>query len=659
TTTVEQELGAIGAVSMAGFSPLGVDVYNFPQRRINNTYQLADEVTWSRGNHTFAFGADLRRTELDSDLPRNSRPFVTFNSSPRLILANGVLRLPTATDPNPIVRAEDLAAFGAANNFFLTLSTASTNDTTNLRFNQINFYGQDSWRVNSRLNIHVGLRYEYNSPVSEANQTIENTFNDPALALAPGLRTFIAGRTRIYDPDRNNFAPRFGIATTVKPFGPERLTILRGGYGIFYDQILGAVASQSRNVYPTFLTMNFGGLTASTTPVTLSITNPARTFVAAGPNQFIPIQLPNTLNSYNPAIPLNVLIGLLNNNFPSALGATIPQRHLEMPMSQHYTFTVEQIVNRSLVLSAAYVGTQGRHLLRFTTPNQGPSSTIAPVSFNSFQLNLVQGSFQVPEILGIVRAPNRSVAGIGAVYQFETSANSHYNALQLEARARTRRSLSFRAAYTLSSAVDDVSDVFDLAGAFALPQNSLSFAGERGPANFDVRHRFTYGLIYDVPYSASHSAIVSLFTRGVQLASTGSFATGQPFTVNSAIDVNLDGNTTDRLNSTQGLVETGNRQQPLVLTTNDPLSLLAPFGQDGSISRNSFRSGNVLELNLAAYKDISWSKNTLRLKVEIFNLVNRANFGVPIRILEFPAFGSATNTITPGRRVEFGLKYSF
>ncbi|PWT90001.1 MAG: hypothetical protein C5B55_10400 [Blastocatellia bacterium] len=658
TTTVEQELGAIGAVSMAGFSPLGVDVYNFPQRRVNNTYQLADEVTWSKGNHAFAFGADLRRSELDSDLPRNSRPLVTFNSSPRLILNNGVLRLPTSTDPNPIVRAEDLAAFGAANNFLLTLDTATANDTTNLRFNQLNFYGQDSWRINSRLNIHVGLRYEYNTPVSEANQRIENTFNDPALALAPGLRSFIGGRTRIYDPDRNNFAPRFGIAATLKPFGPERLTILRAGYGIFYDQILGAVASQSRNVYPTFLTTNFGGLRASSTPVTLSMTNPARTFIAAAPNTFVPIQLPNTLNTYNPAISLSTLIGVLNTNFPSALGATIPQRHMEMPMSQHYGFTVEQIVNRSLVLSIGYVGTQGRHLLRFTTPNQGPSSTIAPVSFSAFQLNLVQGSFQVPEIDGMVRSPNRLVAGVGTIYQFETSANSHYNSLQLEARARLHRQLTFRTSYTLSSTVDDVSDVFDLAGAFVLPQNSLTFAGERGPANFDVRHRFTYAVIYEVPQPKNKSALVNIFTKGVQLASTGSFATGQPFTVNSSIDVNLDGNTTDRINTTQGLVQTGNRQQPLVLTTN-PLNLLAPFGQDGSIGRNTFRAGSVLELDLAAFKDISLAKNTLRFRVEIFNVTNRANFGIPVRILEAPGFGQATNTITPGRRIEFGLKYSF
>src|SRR6185295_2821012 len=79
------------------------------------------------------------------------------------------------------------------------------------------------------------------------------------LALIPGLRTFIGDRTQIFDPDRNNFAPRVGIAYSPDLFGANRTTVFRGGYGIFYDQILGAVVSQSRNVYPTYLTVDLAG----------------------------------------------------------------------------------------------------------------------------------------------------------------------------------------------------------------------------------------------------------------------------------------------------------------------------------------------------------------------------------------------------------------
>ena len=658
TSTVEQELGAIGQVSMAGFSPLGVDVFNFPQRRINNTYQVADELTWRRGSNTLVFGADVRRSELNSDLPRNSRPLVTFNSAPRLIAENGTFRLPAIGDPNPVVKAQDLAAFGAANNFFLTLNTQSADANISLRYYQLNFFGQSSWRPRSNLSLYFGLRYEYNTPVKEVNHRIENTFNAPELNLAPGLRQFIAGRNRIYDPDRDNLAPRVGFAYSTHPLGNARLTVIRAGYGVFYDQILGAIASQSRNVFPTFLTLNFGGLRASGGPTTLTLANPARTFLSLNQGGLVPIQAPGTLNQYNAQIPLDVLLRTLNTDFPSALGATFPARHLEMPMSQHYTLVFEQQLSSSLVLSVAYVGTQGRHLLRFTTPNLGPSSTVVPLSFSSFELTTTQGPVQVPEIQGIVKSANRPVAGIGAVNQFETTSSSHYNSLQLQARGRYRRYFTYQAAYTLSSAIDDVSDVFDLAGAFVLPQNSATSAGERGPANFDVRHRFSYNFVYDLP-APERGRLKDIF-GGVQIAGAGQLRTGQPFTVNSTIDVNLDGNLTDRLNTTDGLEVTGDRRQPLRLTTTNTLSLLAPFGQDGKVGRNTFRAGSVVELDLALSKKVQLSGNqSLTLRADIFNFPNRANFGIPVRFLEAPGFGQATNTITPGRRVQFELKYSF
>src|SRR6185369_1079764 len=143
-TSVEQELGLLGQVAVAGFSPLGVDVFNFPQRRVNNTYQIADDFSIKTARHNFVLGLDIRRSELNSDLPRNARSLATFNSAPRLILENGVLRFPTAGAPTPIVRGEDLAALGAASDFFLTLDRTGEEDAhINLRYYQLNFFGQD------------------------------------------------------------------------------------------------------------------------------------------------------------------------------------------------------------------------------------------------------------------------------------------------------------------------------------------------------------------------------------------------------------------------------------------------------------------------------------------------------------------------------------
>jgi hypothetical protein len=97
----------------------------------------------------------------------------------------------------------------------------------------------------------------------------------------------------------------------------------------------------------------------------------------------------------------------------------------------------------------------------------------------------------------------------------------------------------------------------------------------------------------------------------------------------------------------------------LILTA-DPATLLAPIGADGGIARNTFRAGGVVQLDLAASRRVHLSgAHTLLFRCEIFNLTNRANFGVPVRYLEAPAFGRATRTITPGRRVQFSLKYEF
>jgi hypothetical protein len=214
-------------------------------------------------------------------------------------------------------------------------------------------------------------------------------------------------------------------------------------------------------------------------------------------------------------------------------------------------------------------------------------------------------------------------------------------------------------AYTWSSARDDVSDVFDLAGAPALPQDSFTLSGEWGPANFDSRHRLTYAVIYDISELRQQSVLVRALFGRLQISGTGRMGTGQPFTVNSIFDVNLDGNLTDRLNSESGLVRTGNSQQPLQLTV-DPATLLAPVGSDGAITRNTFRAGGVVELDLAASKRVEISgAHALVVRLELFNFFNRANFGVPVRYLEAPAFGQATKTITPGRRLQFSLKYSF
>jgi len=353
----------------------------------------------------------------------------------------------------------------------------------------------------------------------------------------------------------------------------------------------------------------------------------------------------------------------INSSFPGGFGFTLPERKLKMPSAQHYSLTWEQELNPKTVLSMAYVGTLGRHLLRLTTPNLGPNAFLIPTTINvvSFQPNVVGvalGPGQLPAGNGV--SGGRPVNQAGSVAIYESSANSRYDSLQVQLRGRFRRATQYQFSYTLSKATDDVSDIFDLAGAPALPQNSLTFAGERGPANFDVRHRFAYSFVASLPALKNHATVLRALFGKVQVAGSGSFRTGQPFTVNSIFDVNLDGNLSDRLDNLNGLVVTGDRQQPLRLTATDPTSLLAPIGADGRIGRNTFRAGNVIELDLSLSKSLlTFRSQRLAFRVNVFNFINRSNFGVPVRWLGAAGFGQAPETITPGRRLQVSVKYSF
>ncbi|HEY9284982.1 MAG TPA: hypothetical protein VIP46_16125, partial [Pyrinomonadaceae bacterium] len=688
-------LGAVGQVNIAGFSPVGVDVFNFPQRRVNNTYQLADEMSVHAGNHTYVFGVDLRRSELNSQLPRNSRPLVTFAGAAEL-------------DPETLqftgdfIRPETLAAASAPTGVFQTLALRGE-QAIGLRYYQLNFYGQDTWRVRRDLLVSAGLRYEYNTPPREVNQRIERSFSDPLLAFVPGLQQFVGGRDQIFDPDRNNFAPRLSVAYSPDLFGRGDLsTVVRAGYGRFYDQILGAVVSQSRNVYPDYLTINFGGGGANLVgfeqnPATgqfeqrcpqfletrcqfelLLPANPLPNLLDPRRGSGVLLVQPGTLNQLNPALSFGQFVSVVNQIIrggdlappTSGFGATLPSRRMDTPSADHFSASFEQQFGTDLAVSVAYVGTRGRNLLRFTTPNLGPNTFVVLAGVGPAPALSGAGAVLEPAFFGFTLAPGsrptaeRFVGGrpspsAGAVFQFETTARSWYNSLQAQMRARLGRRFQGQLAYTYGKAIDDVSDVFDLAGASALPQDSFDLDSERGFANFDVRHRVSYHFIYDLPFFAGRPGLARFLLGGVQIAGTGSFHTGQPFTVNSIFDVNLDGNLTDRLNTTQGIVSTGDRRQPYRLTV-DPRQLVAPVGLNGAVGRNTFRASNFFSTDLSVVKNFRFAEaQAISLRVDIFNLTNRDNYGIPVRYLEAPGFGESTNTVTPSRRVQFSLKYNF
>jgi len=687
--TEDFSLGPVGQIIIGGFSPVGVDVFNFPQERKNDTFQFADTLRWqfnAKGQHSLAFGADIRRVYLDSELPRNSRPLVTFYGGNCFNV--NTLCGQTGGFAQPL----DFAATGAATGFSQSLVQSGKDAAIKLNYNQLNFFIQDEWRAAKNLTFNLGVRYELNTTPKEADRKIEQTFNQTLPSFLSGLNQFIDGRTNIYESDRNNFAPRLGFA-----YSPNSDTVIRGGFGMYYDQILGAVVSQSRNVFPTFTTANFGGGGSSINPLGIfTLFNPRNAFFGTDEQgRMIICNLANivvglpvgncnpnnsfvqrgTLNTINPNLTTQQL-GFLNSIFPSGslFETTLPSKVLDTPLSYQYSIGVEQKLLKNTFLSAAYVGTTGHNLLRFTTPNLGGNavSRIDGFFYDDFNCNFNPTNplfcrplaRQDTVLGGTPSFSPRLFPNAGVINRFETTGRSQYHSLQIELRGRLTNNFQYRANYVYGNVKDDVSDVFDLAGASALPQNSITFAGEYAPANFDVRHRFTYNFVYDTPEFRNQGDLVRFLLGGWQVAGTGKFNTGQPFTVNSIFDRNQDGNLTDRLDNTRFITVTDDRQQPLNRTCDPNLAncraALAAFGADGSVPRNSFRAGSILELDMSFAKRFTvMDAQNLQIRLDVFNFINRANFGVPVRFLEAQGFGQTTDTVTPGRRFQLAVKYSF
>jgi len=659
--------GPIGQLLISPYSPIGVDVYHFPQARANNTFQFADTYTKSIVGHTFKAGADIRKTQFNSQMDRNFRPQIqfsgVFNRDPFLRDVNG--NVPT------ILSGTDLAAMGAPTAIFQTIATNPADSTIGLRFTETDFFFMDSWNARRGLHVDLGVRYENNTVPSESQNRIENTFgnlnipandptrnnpNDPTVAAAlvafnsavSGLTSFLDGRTEIYTPDHNNFAPRVGFAWD--PTHQGKMAI-RAGYGIFYDQILGSVVSESRNVFPTFIPIDFAPSFLGFDPDILI--NPA--FIgrvnAQGKTQFL-IVGKNTLNQFG-GQPGDLRAGIgalfvqsINGfNAGNGLAFTLPTKNLRTPYAQHYSISVEKELWSNYVLSASYVGTRGTKLMKFLTPNLGPAAV----------------TFEIPDASGRISFASQSPKGarpdsrLGSYTVFDSSGNSSYNSLQVTLNRRFSNYLQFTTSYTYSHTIDDVSDVFDTTGAFSLPQNSFNLKGEKASSSFDIRHIFTASGVYDLSRGSENR-----FWGGWQLSGILTLQSGQPFTVNSSIDVNEDGNLTDRLNTLNGLSINDNGRTAISVTGSSLVSLLAPRGQDGAIGRNTFRARGLANLDLALIKRITIDdKRKLEFRTEIFNVFNRTDFGVPVRILEAPSFGQSVNTTLDRAYLQFALKFSF
>lgn len=564
-------------ITITGFSPLGHE-FNNPQQSVTNMFQVLDGASYARGRHLMKFGFDFRAVQQNAFRDVQSRGFLTFSSQVPITgnaLADLLLGLPAVT------------------------GGARLDNAQHLRTESYGFYFNDSFRIRPNLTISAGLRYEYNSPPVDVLDRAN--LYDPVTQSVTQVGTGGVPRAG-YEADKNNWAPRLGLAWTL---GPKGDTVLRGGYGVYYDQ---SSLAPSEGLY---------------------FNSPFFDF-----NLFFSL----------PGLPLT-----LNDPFPSFFPVPLPksafgfQRDLRTPYLQHWNFSFQQALGKTRIIEVAYVGSKGTKLITARDINQPRPSPASP--------NL---------------RPNPQFDDI--TFE-ESSANSNYNSLQVRFQQRLDFGLSLLSSYTWSKSIDNASSFFSSAGDPNFPQDSFNTAGERGRSNFDVRHRWSLSYGYDLPFGKGRTflagdGVVPNILTGWQTFGIVTLQTGRPFTV--ALLPDIDRSNTGRSTLGFGANDRPNVVGDPELSDQTPdrwfntaAFAFQPFGSFGDAGRNILDGPDFANFNVSLLKTTRIVEGLdMQFRAEAFNLFNHPNFNLPDNFLGSPSFGRILSAGSP-RHIQFGVKLLF
>jgi hypothetical protein len=298
---------------------------------------------------------------------------------------------------------------------------------------------------------------------------------------------------------------------------------------------------------------------------------------------------------------------------------------MRTPFVHEFNVNVQRQLGPSRAIEVAYVGSRGGNLIAGRDGNQPPAS---PRPFN-------------------VR-PNPLFADITFI---ESRARSRFDSFQARVQQRYDTGLAMLASYTLGKSMDDASAFFSSAGDPNFPQDSNNLDAEWGRSNFDVRHRLSVSVSYELPYD-------------IQVASIISLQSGRPFTV--ALLPENDNSNTGRSSLGFGANDRPNLVGDPELASRGPdrwfntaAFALPPFGSFGNAGRNILEGPGYQNVNLAVLKRVRLGARVqLQLRAEAFNLFNRANFELPDNYAGSPTFGAVLSAHPP-RHVQVGARVTF
>jgi len=614
----------------------------------------SDNLTWTLGSHTLKFGVMYARNRKD----QNSRP-----NSP-----NGVITFQTGGNSNTTGVPFADALMGN----FATYTQVSADPIGHFRYDNTEAYINDNWKVTRNLSLEVGLRYQFIGPTYTQGNNVVNfdpalynpataptlsgsTFNIPGgpfldqgfvidgllrpgnvpadqLVRVPGgnsafVQAVPAGGPRGLYGGKNLFAPRFGFSFS--PFSDDK-TVIRGGFGIFYDKPEGNVIFGQPGVVPFLQSASFNNANLSNITGGTGVT----------PTIF-------SLSAVDP-------------NFKNAY-------------SMQYSFGIQHELPFGVLAEVSYVGNQGRHEVREPDINVPSFPAVDAAAAASGITNVSQ----------VKDNPIRPFPGYVDINQFRSDSNSNYNALQVYATKR-KGNLLTTVSYTWSRALDDTDNInygTDSECVFTcqLPNGQVvdwkRYFYQRPP--FDRAHVFVITYNYAFPFFRHSGGITNVFLGGWEVGGITRAQTGQPLIVTATQEVGSF-SFSRRADIVPGVPLYSGYTCPATskcwfdpgnvggITTNTAAFITAnaaagtgPFNRPGDAPAGNIIGPGYYDWDISIRKRFNLPREGMGLvfQTDFFNAFNRANWGNP-GTNAAGGLGIITSS-QPPRQMQFGLKFNF
>jgi len=610
-------------LNASGFYQLGSTSQAFDST-VNENIEVLDQISWTRGNHSFQFGANFLRLQYLNNMDYPGDLSFSTNYTALSLADEAIGGLNSVQANSPLVQG------GISHSIFS--------------------YAQDDWRATPKLTFNLGVRYELPFQWFQPNGYASTFIPGHQSTVFPGAIGGLAypgdkGVLRSLVPtDFNGLVPRIGFAYDA--LGNGRL-VLRGGFGMFFDAINANVIGVGEPFYyQAFHALPPGGLSA---PLATFGNNPADT----NPNGNVAV-IPAGYNKANP-------------QFAPPYTLFYPDRNFRTPYYEAMNLGFQVRITRGGVLDTNYVGKLGRKL---TIPfDQNPA--IMDCTGGYYQAN--PSLYAAPDCKYLYPGSTNGTAssaaastqarlrytpfnyGGGGLVDFASIGTSNYNGLQVQFTQRGGNFLTILASYTYSKSIDLQTQSQTVSN--SIP-NVFNVSSERGLSDFDARQIFNMGWVVNFPKVHTDSSVVNKIVNDWVYGGTFYAHTGRPYNVTINGDVALDGEPDQRAALMPGmspnLPKNRHRQDKVREWFNVNAFTYPTLGTLSNVPRNAFEGPGYLvtNMNLARYFPLGFIREGMRLqfRADAFNVWNTPNLGQPKA-----SYSCSTTSIDTPSSGNFGL----